>query len=112
MANTVTRGGMFLTLNDIDTDFLASDLWPEQAAAGIPIISIDFQPAASTDKCVIREGSLTGPIIFSRDLDADGVWESGGLVKDFGGQPIRPCMVVANGSYDAAALVIFHIGTK
>ena len=108
MANTVTRDGMFLTLSAIDTDFLYTDLW----SGRVPIISIDFQPAAATDKCVIREGSLTGPIIFSRDLDSDGVWESGGLVKYFQGQPIMPCMVVANGSYDAAALVIFHIGTK
>lgn len=109
MANTVTRGGSFLTLSAIDTDFVAEDLWPEQAAAGIPIISIDFVPAAGTDKCVIREGSLTGPIIFSKDCVA-ATFEDSGRRKDFQGKPIRPCMDVSEGSYNAAALVIIHIG--
>ena len=71
MANTATKGGLFLTLSTIDTDFVYTDLWSDR----VPIQSITFVPAASTDKCVIREGSLTGPIIFSCDLDADGSWE-------------------------------------
>jgi hypothetical protein len=100
---------MFLTLSAIDTDVLAEDLWPEQADAGIPMESIDFQPGDATDKCVIREGSLTGPIIFTKDLGTD--WQDHGLVKPFGGKPIRPCIDVSEGSYNAAAVIIFHIGS-
>lgn len=112
MANTVTRGGSFLTLSGIDTDVLAEDLWPEQAVSGIPILSIDFVPAAQTDKCVIREGSLTGPIIFQVDTDIAGqaTWTSTPNVKNFQGKPIKPCIDVSDGTYNAAALVIFHIG--
>lgn len=110
MANTVTRGGSFLTLSAIDTDFVAEDLWPEQAAAGIPIVTIDFVFGADTDKCVIREGSLTGPIIFSHDIAAGDF--PGNFIKPFGGRPIRPCMDVSDGSYNAGALVIFHIGER
>lgn len=108
MANTVTRGGAFLTLSAIDTDVLASDLWPEQSVAGIPILTIDFVPGAQTDKCVIREGSLTGPIIFSVDIPAAGF--PGYNTKPFSGRPIRPCIDVSEGAYNALALVIFHIG--
>ncbi|MCK4976288.1 MAG: hypothetical protein KAS36_05120 [Anaerolineales bacterium] len=108
MANTVTRGGSFLTLSAIDTDVLASDLWPEQSRAGVPVISIDFVPGAATDKCVIREGSLTGPIIFSHDIAAANFPQ--GREKYFAGKPIRPCMDVSEGSYNAAALVIIQMG--
>jgi len=107
MANTVTRGGLFLTLSAIDTDFVYTDLWSDR----VPIQSITFVPAAATDKCVIREGSLTGPIIFSCDLDSDGTWE-GFYPMVYGGMPLMPCMDISDGSYDAGALVIFHIGTK
>jgi hypothetical protein len=87
---------------------VCADLWPEQCVSGVPILSIDFVPAAGTDKCVIREGSLTGPIIFSSDFAAGAF--PGNFVKDFYGRPIKPCMDVSDGSYNAAALVIFHIG--
>lgn len=103
MANTVTRGGAFLTLTGIDTDVLASDLWPEQSVAGIPIVTIDFTISVGTDKCVIREGSLTGPIIFSNIAGEH-------KIKPFGGRIVRPCLDVSEGSYGAAAALIFHIG--
>lgn len=103
MANTVTRGGAFLTLTGIDTDVLASDLWPEQSVAGIPIVTIDFTISAGTDKCVIREGSLTGPIIFSNIAGEH-------KIKPFGGRIVRPCLDVSEGSYGATAALIFHIG--
>lgn len=108
MANTVTRGGSFLTLSAIDTDVLASDLWPEQSVTGIPILTIDFVPANAADKCVIREGSLTGPIIYSADIAASNF--PGYNTKPFYGKPIRPCIDVSEGSYNAAALIIIHIG--
>jgi len=103
MANTVTRGGAFLTLTGIDTDVLASDLWPEQSVAGIPIVSIDFTISAGTDKCVVREGSLTGPIIFSNIAGEH-------KIKPFGGRVVRPCLDVSEGSYGATAALIIHIG--
>lgn len=105
MANTITRGGSFLTLSTIDTDFVAEDLWDQSAITGIPIISIDFVVNAGTDKCIIREGSLTGPIIFSNDAGAS-------LFKPIGGDPIRPCLDVSEGSYNAGALLIIHIGGR
>lgn len=108
MANTVTRGGSFLTLSAIDTDVLASDLWPEQSRAGIPIISIDFVPTNVGDHCRIREGSLTGPIIFDKDVAAP--LENSGFLKPFAGKPIRPCIDVSEGSYAGGSLIIFHIG--
>lgn len=105
MANVVTRGGGFLTLTGIDTDFLAEDLWPEGSIAGVPIQSIDFVIGAAGDKCVLREGSLTGPIIFGNDAGVS-------RQKYFGGLPVRICMDVSEGTYNAAAAVIIHIGTK
>jgi len=103
MANVVTRGGAFLTLTGIDTDVLASDLWPEQSVSGIPIISIDFVIGAAGDKAVVREGSLTGPIIFGNDAGLS-------RMKHFGGKPVRPCLDVSEGTYNAAAALIIHIG--
>ncbi len=105
MANTITRGGSFLTLSAIDTDVLSEDLWPEQTPGGIPIVSVDFVIAAATDKCIIREGSLTGPIIFSND-------EGNSLFKPYAGHPIRPCIDVSEGSYDSGALLIIHLGDR
>jgi hypothetical protein len=102
MANIITRGGSFLTLTSIDTDVLASDLWPEQSVSGIPVVSIDFAISAGTDKCVIREGSLTGPIIFSNIAGEH-------IIKPFAGKPIRPCLDVSEGSYGATAALIIHI---
>jgi hypothetical protein len=103
MANTVTRGGAFLTLTGIDTDVLSEDLWPEQTPAGIPVISIDFTISAGTDKCIVREGSLTGPIIFSNIAGEH-------VIKPFSGKPIRPCLDISEGSYGATAALIIHIG--
>jgi hypothetical protein len=113
MANTVRRAGAFVTLSAIDTDFVTADLWPEQAAAGIPMMSITFVPTAITDKCTIREGSATGPVIFQIDVDiaAQATWDSRPYQQTFGGLPIRPCLNVAGGSYSAGARIIFHIGT-
>lgn len=105
MANTVTRGGSFLTLSAIDTDFLSEDLWPEQTPSGIPLVTIEFVIAAGTDKCIIREGSLTGPIIFTNDV-------GNSKEKQIGGHPVRPCVDVSEGSYNAGALLIFHIGER
>jgi len=104
MANVVTRGGSFLTLTGIDTDFVAEDLW-ENVAAGKPIQSIDFVIGAAGDKCVLREGSITGPIIFGNDAGVS-------RQKSFGGMPVRICMDVSEGTYNAAAAVIIHIGDK
>lgn len=105
MANTVTRGGQFLTLSAIDTDFVWSDLW----ATIPPILSIQFVPAAATDKLVLREGSLTGPVFMSEDLPT--AFEPT-CQKVFMGHPIKVCMDVSDGSYNAGAMVIIHIGTK
>ena len=110
MAVTIERSGLFVTLSNIDTDITAEDIWPEQYAAGIPIHSIDFVPAVAGDLCVIREGSLTGPIIFKKDLVA-ATYQDGGLIKPFMGQPIRPCINVSDGSYNAFALVIIQLGS-
>jgi len=104
MANVVTRGGGFLTLTGIDTDFVWSDLWPN-ATGGVPIQSIDFVIGAAGDKAVIREGSLTGPIIFGNDAGVS-------RQKYFDGQPVRPCIDVSDGTYNAAAAIIIHIGSK
>lgn len=104
MANVVTRGGGFLTLTGIDTDFVWEDLWPN-ATGGVPIQNIDFVIGAAGDKCVLREGSLTGPIIFGNDAGVS-------RQKPFGGLPVRPCLDVSEGTYNAAAALIIHIGTK
>lgn len=103
MANTITRGGSFVTLTTIDTDLVCEDLWPEQCESGVPIISIDFVIGAAGDKAVIREGSLTGPIIFGNDAGVS-------RLKSFAGRPIRPCLDVSEGTYNSAAALIFHIG--
>ena len=111
MANTITKDGYFLTLSSIDADWLWSTQWPQYATGGVPLYSISFVPAAATDKCVIESGSVSGPVIFSVDLKSAPTeinWE-GMYTKYYGGGLVKPVLDASDGSYNAAALVIFQL---
>lgn len=60
MANTFNYNGQFMSITDVDTDWLSTTHWN----AGQRIKSVGFFAAAQNDRCVLRAGSITGPIIY------------------------------------------------
>ncbi len=68
MANVIAASGGFIQItHDGSTDYDmtgALNGLAKPAPDGHAIKSIQFNPSATGDKMVIREGSLTGPILF------------------------------------------------
>jgi len=87
MAITTTVGRNLLTIkwSDAAADWVYTTEVP-QFGPGIKVKSIQFNPSAASDKLVIRDGSLTGPIRF--DVTCADVTDQ--RIKYFGGQWMQP----------------------
>ena len=113
MANTITVDGPFITFSSMDSDWLWSTQWPWAADTGIPLWSIGFFWDTGTDKCVVSQGSIAGPVIFSVDLDSDGAFEQNSQhTKYFGGAMVKPVIDFSQGSYGATALIMLQLAQK
>ena len=87
MANTTTITGRFINIAfDNATDWLLSTEFPDSADVGLFVKSITFIPNASDDKLVIRNGSITGTVIYSEK--ATGPYDT--RIRNFGGACIKP----------------------
>jgi hypothetical protein len=70
--------------------------------AGIPCNSIQFYAAADNDILIIRDGSLTGPIIFKSKAQI-----IDDTIKYFYGQRIRPVIDYSECTLNSASMVLF-----
>lgn len=110
MANTIVSDGHVIDLVAIDTDWNWYDTLTAYGTSkvGVPIQSIQFIPAATDDKCVIKNGSATGPVIF----DATGATAYDGKIVYYHGEELKPFLDVGDGSYNAGARVIITLAKR
>lgn len=99
-ANTITRTGNFVTIEDIDSDWLWSDTFPNYGS--VRLIGIQFNPGAADDQCVILENTVSGSPIM--DVTALDVYDQ--RYKPVGVNA-RPVLDVSAGTYSSGAQVIF-----
>ncbi len=107
MANTFTRTKGTLMISDIDSDWLWSTTFPGNLQ-GIAVQSIHFIAHAAANICVLRDGSLTGPIVFHRNAVAVGDQ----VPSYFNGELIQLTLAVANGTYGANAFICIKLALK
>lgn len=104
MANTFVRSKFCLNITDIDSDWLWSDTWPGHDR-GVPVQSIHFVATAAADKCIIRDGSITGPVVFHRIATAVGDQ----VPSYYGGNLIQLALDFSEGIYTADSVIIINL---
>ncbi len=100
MANEINRVGAVINISDIDSDWLWSYTFPDYPE--IKIQSIQFNPGAVDDHCVIKNGSDTGPPFFDvtgEDADYDQ------RNKPYHGAKLMPVLDFSDGTYSAGSSV-------
>jgi len=60
--NKIIRSGPVVNISEIDSDWFWSQTFPE--FINIPIVSVQFNSVTDLDRCIVREGSMTGAIFF------------------------------------------------
>jgi hypothetical protein len=98
MANTYDFDGQVLNISALDSDWLSSTHWNGTQK----IKKITFFAAAAAERCVIRSGGITGPIIFDSGAVA-GV----GMTTEFYDERLDLGLEFDDGVYvNAASMVI------
>jgi hypothetical protein len=105
MANTYVFDGQFLDIAALDSDCLWTTHFPA-ALGGVRVHSISFFPGAASEKCVIKNKTDTGAIIFQ--------WTASGATDEriqyFYGEPIAWVVDFSAGVYaNAASRIVIHI---
>jgi len=103
MAATVTKTNRTLNLTAIDADWLWSTTFPNDAA--IRIQSIEFIGGAANDVMVIKEGSDSGAVMFSRKVPDTDYRQ----IKYFWGQLLRPVVDYSDCTLNAGHRVIIEL---
>jgi hypothetical protein len=101
VANTILRTGPVVHISAIDSDWLWSDTFPQ--LANIPVQSIQFNGAQQADRCIIKEGSAAGAILF--DFTADDIYDQHPLILN--GVHLRPVLDFSAGVFTTNSTVIF-----
>jgi len=105
--NTFNRSKVCLDIATIDSDWLWSDTWPGHGD-GVPVHSIHFIATGAADECVLRDGSITGPIVFHRVVTAVGDQ----VPSYFGGNVIQLALDFSEGTYTALSHIIIVLDRK
>lgn len=92
MANTINTQGAVTTISSIDEDYDAGDY--------LPVQSIRFNPAGA-DTCVIKNGSASGPPVFS--VECAGSTDD--KIQYYDGTLLQPFLDFSAGSFTAGAEV-------
>lgn len=98
-ANTVNVDGKVMQITIVDADELWSTTLPSE---GISIHSIQYNPAAAGEICVIKEGSASGPIIFKCKSEGD----TDDRIKYFGKQLYKPVFDFSDSTNSADGIII------
>ncbi len=107
MANTFIRGYNSFNITDVDSDWLWSTHWPGHDQ-GIPVWSIHFWGTGANDACVIRDGSITGPVVFHRLAVAVGDQ----VPSYFGGIKLKLALDFSEGVYTALSYVMIVLDRR
>lgn len=99
-ANTITRTGNFVTIEDIDSDWLWSDTFPNYPK--IRLVGIQFNPGLAADQCIIFENTVSGSTIM--DVTAEDVYDQ--RYKPVGVDS-RPVLDFSAGTYSSGSKIIF-----
>ena len=96
--------GKVIHLIAIDSDWNWYDTLTAYATSkvGVGIHSIQFKPATTGDRCVIKNGGATGPVIF----DKVGADQYDDKEVYYHGEELKPFLDVGDGSYNASARVV------
>lgn len=100
MANTIKQEDMILEISDIDSDWSWTDNFP--FAAAVRLDSIQFNPGAAADACVIKYGSDAGVAFF--DVTCEN--ESDEKCKYFNCRPLKPVFDFSDSIISAGAKII------
>lgn len=103
MANTIVQKGLTVDITDIDEDWLFTATFATKT--GLFISSIQFTPVQTADKCIIKEGGATGPIIFDA-LCADGY---DAKIKYFHGENKHPFLDFSAGVFTAGTRILIEL---
>ena len=106
--NTIKYVSPVVEITDIDSDWLYSTATFLGMTSKLNIISIQFNPGAAGDQCVILDTNAAGPAIF--DVTSYDVYDQ--RIKYFP-QPnagFRPFLDFSAGTYTAGSKVIIIIG--
>lgn len=103
MSNTVTLKNRTIEISAIDSDWSWSDNFADRDM--IPINFIQFNPAAVSDKCVVKEGSDAGPASFyATCASADDQKRA-----YYYGCPMQPVLDFDAGTFTAGSSVIIQL---
>lgn len=100
LATTVVQSAGVIELTSIDADW-------SYTTTGVKVHSIIFIPAALDDRCLIRDGSATGPVFFDSNKSID-AYDAKRIAYD--GREFKPFLKYADGQYGASARVIIILG--
>ena len=103
-ANTITYTDSVIVIEDIDSDWNWYDTitYLATSKAGIAIQSIQFNPGAADDLCIIKNKTDTGSEIF--DVICADVYDQ--RCKYFNGEILKPVLDFSDGVYTAGSKVI------
>lgn len=106
MANTIEQDGLTVYITDIDSDWSWGELSPKHGDEnGVRLSSIQFDPVQAADKCIIKEGGVTGAPFFT-PICAD-VYDQ--KIKYFHGQLKKPVLDFSAGVFTANTKVIIEL---
>lgn len=94
--NTIRKSAGVIELTSVDSNWSYTETY-------VKIHSIMFIPAAADDRCIIRDGSATGPVFFDSNKAID-EYDPKRIAYD--GKKFKPYLVVSDGQYGSAARVI------
>jgi hypothetical protein len=106
-ANTITETESMIIITDIDSDWTWSTHFPDYAAWGVPVVSIQFKPAAADDQCVILNGSATASEVFN--VTAESAYDQ--KIQYYFGTPLKLFLDYSEGTFTAGSKIIINIGT-
>ena len=98
--NVYVRSKAALEINTLAADWTWIETWPGDTF-GVAVWSIHFIATGAADKCIIRDGSITGPIIFHRIATAVGDQ----VPSYFGGNLIQLAIDFSEGIYTAGSSI-------
>jgi hypothetical protein len=107
-ANTIKFLSHTVDITDIDSDWLYSATLTGVVGSRVHILSIQFNPGAADDQCVILDATDAGPAIF--DVTSESVYDQ--RIKYFN-QPsngFMPFLDFSAGTYTAGSKIIIIFG--
>lgn len=103
MANTYNFDGQVLNISALDSDWLSTTHF----SGTQKIKKITFFAAAASERCIIRRGGLTGPIIFD-----SGVVAAAGMTSEFYDERLDLALKFSEGAYVNAASTVIIVLAK